>query len=179
MNSKSFIQKLIENNEGLLKVLFILLAAFLILRSCFSVSEDSLPSEVHESIERQYSTCVEVAGMQGSPFREGDNPQRECNRLTTNVLGPGTIPQAEQKKGITQAICFRVLVEIPYFWAPSHTQHEEITFSTRISSKVAILQNEEWVIFPDQFVQDSERWTAYSCPGEFDITLENWIKENK
>jgi len=174
MSVKSIISNFIENNEGLFKVLFIVLIVFLILRSCFSIRKDSLPYEVHELINRRYGTCVDV---KGSPFREGDNPQRECTELTTNVLGPGAIPQQDQVDGITEAICFRVLIDKPYFWAQSQTQYEEITFFSRIASKVAVLQNGEWVVLPDQYVQDSERWSAYTCPGEFDITLEDWVEE--
>ena len=178
MNVKSYIQNLIENNEGLLKLLFIALIAFLILRSCFSISKDSLPYEVHEMINRRYGSCVDVKGVQGPIFREGDNPQRECTELTTNVVGQGTIQQKGQVDGITEAICYRVLIEKPYFWAQSQTQYEEITFSSRIASKVAVLQNGKWVVFPDQYIQDSERWAAFACPGEFDITVEDWVKEN-
>jgi hypothetical protein len=174
VNVKSFIQDLIENNERLLKILAIALIAFLILRSCFSVSKDSLPHEVHETINSRYGSCVEV---KGSALREGDNPQRVCTELTTNVLGQGTIPQQDQADGITEAICFRVLIEKPYFWALSHTQYEEITSFTRIASKVAVLQKGEWIVYPDQYIQDSERWTAYACPGEFDITVEEWVEE--
>lgn len=174
MNVKSFIQYLIENNERLLKILAIALVAFLILRSYYSVSKDSLPIEVRETINSRYGSCVDV---KGSPFREGGNPQRTCTELTTNVLGQGTVPQQDQADGITEAICFRVLIEKPYFWAQSQTQFEEITSFTRIASKVAVLQKGEWIVYPDQYIQDSERWAAYACPAEFDITVEEWVEE--
>ena len=138
------------------------------------VSRDSLPSEVRETINARYGFCVDV---KGSALREGDNPQRECTELTTNVLGQGTITQQNQADEITQAICFRVLIENPYFWAQSQTQYEEITSSSRIASKVAVLQSGEWIIYPDQYTKDSERWVAYACPGEFDISVEDWVKE--
>ena len=175
MNLNSSVRNLIENNEGLLKILVIVLIAFLILRSCFSVTKDALPFEVHEIINSRYSTCVNV---KGSPYREGGGPQSECTELTTKVLGPGTVPQQDQAEGITEAICFRVLIEKPYFWAQSQTQYEEITSFTRIASKVAVLQKDEWIVYPDQYTQDSERWAAYACPGEFDITIEGWVEEH-
>ena len=168
------ILRVVKENEGLLKVLAIALIAFLILRSCFSVSKDSLPPEVHETINQRYGSCVEV---KGSAFREGDNPQRECTELTTNVLGQGSIPTQDQANGVTEAICFRVLIEKPYFASQAHTQYEEITSFYRISSKVAILQGGEWIVHLDQYTPDSERWAAYGCPGEFDITIDDWIEE--
>ena len=170
MNLKSFIQYLIENNERLLKVLAIALIAFLILRSCYSVSKASLPKEVHETINSRYGSCVEVK-MVGQ--REAvDGPSRVCTELTTNVLGQGTIPQQYQAEGITEVICFRVLIEKPYM-----TVNENIPSFIRIASKVAILQKGEWSVSPDQYIQDSELWAAYACPGEFDITVEEWMEE--
>lgn len=173
MGVKSFVWNLIENNESLLKFLAIVLIVILVFRSCFSTT-DSLPYEVNEIINLRYGSCVEV---KGSFLKEGDNPQRVCTELTTNVLGQGTISQQDRAEGITKAICFRVLIEKPYFWAQSQTQYEEITSFTRIASKVAVLQKGEWTVYPDQYIQDSELWAAYACPAEFDITLEEWVKE--
>jgi len=172
MNLKSFIQNLLENNESLLKVLAIALIAFLILRSCFSVSKDSLPIEVHEIINSRYGSCVEVKRVGDAPAVDG--PPRVCTELTTNVLGQGAITQQDQAEGITEAICFRVLIEKPYM-----ILNEEIPFSIRIASKVAILQKGKWSVSPDQYTQDGEQWAAYACPGEFDITLEEWMEEYK
>jgi len=90
------------------------------------------------------------------------------------VLGHGAITQQDQAEGITEALCFRVLIEKPYM-----TTNEEIPFSTRIASKVAVLQKGTWIVSPDQYTQDNERWTTYACPGEFDITLEEWMEEYK
>lgn len=172
MNIKSFFQTLLENNERLLKVFAIALIAFLILRSCYSKSKDSLPIEVHEIISLRYGSCVEVKRV--GDFPAVDGPSRVCTELTTNVLGHGTITQQDQAEGITDAICFRVLIEKPYMLL-----NEEIPFSTRIASKVAIMQNGTWVVFPDENTQDSEEWSAYACPGKFDISFEEWMEENK
>ena len=172
MNLKSFIQNLIENNERLLKVLALALIAFLILRSLYSVSKDSLPSEVYETINLRYGSCVEVKRVGDAPAVDG--PTSVCTELTTNVLGRGTITQLGQAEGITEAICFRVLIEKPYM-----VLNEEIPFSTRIASKVAILQKGEWIVSPDQYSQDGEQWFAYACPGKYEITLEEWMEEYK
>ena len=170
MNLKSFTQYLIENNERLLKVLAIALIAFLILRSYYLVSKDSLPNEIHETINSRYGSCVEVPKVGRAPAV--DDLPRICTELTTNVLGQGTITQGDQAEGITEAICFRVLIEKPYM-----TVNENFPSFTRIASKVAILQKGKWIVSPDQYTQDSERWAAYACPGEFDITLEEWMEE--
>lgn len=172
MKIKSFFQNLIENNERLLKVFAIALIAFLILRSCYSKSQDSLPREIHETIDLRYGSCVEVMRVGNAPAVDG--PTRVCTELTTNVLGHGTITQKDLADGITEAICFRVLIEKPYMRV-----NEEIPFAIRIASKVAILQNGKWIVSPDQYTQDSEQWAAYACPGEFDITLEEWLEEYK
>lgn len=177
MKFKTAIQHLIADSTQLVKWLFILLIVFMIIRSCINVSKLSLPYDVHEMINNRYSSCATVRGVQGPLFREGDNPQRECSSVDSYVVGQGTIPKKEINNGVVKAICFRVLVEQPYFLAQSQTQYEEITFSSRIASKVALLQNDEWIIYPDQYLEDSERWSAYECPGEFEITEDDWIKE--
>ena len=172
MNIKSFIQNQIENKVRLLKVLAIALITFLVLRNCYSVSKNSLPKEVHETISSRYGSCVDV--MRVGQFPAVDGPPRICTELTTNVLGHGTITQQDQAEGITEAICFRVLIEKPFM-----ILNEEIPFSTRIASKVAILQKGNWIVSPDQNNQDSERWAKYACPGDFDITFDEWMEEYK
>jgi hypothetical protein len=166
MSAKTFIGDLKENKGQLLRNIVIALIAILFLRSCFSASKNSLPPEVHELIDRQYVNCVNV---KGSAFEGGNQVESECSTVTTEVVGRGTIPPGEQARGIKQAICYRIEYENPYFWAPSQTQYEEITSAKRTSSKVTVLQNGEWTIFPDQEIQDRERWAAYSCPGEYEI----------
>ena len=172
MNIKSFTQYLTENKERLLKVFAIALIVFLILKNCYSVSKDSLPIEVHETINSRYGSCVEVRRVGHAPAVDG--PSRVCTELTTNVLGRGTLTQQDQAEEITEAICFRVLIEKPYM-----TVNEDIPSFSRIASKVAILKKGKWIVTPDQYTQDRERWAAYACPGEFDITLEEWMEENQ
>ena len=167
MDTKHFIGNLIENKEQLLWYVLIGCVVLLLLRSCFFGSKDSLPAEVHQLIDRQYVNCVNI---KGSTFTGGNQLEGECSRIDTQVVGAGTIPVQEKALGITKAICYRIQYENPYFWAQSQTQYEEIDFAKRTASKVTVLQNGEWVIFPDQEIQDWERWEAYSCPGEYDIT---------
>lgn len=170
MRLKSLPQYLMENNKRLLKVLVIALIAFLILRSWYSASKNSLPMEVYETINSRYGSCVEVKKVGNAPAVDG--PSRVCTELTTNMLGRGIITQQAQAEGITESICFRVLIKKPFM-----TVNEEIPFSTRIASKVAILQKGTWIVSPDQYTQDSEQWAAYACPGKFDISLKEWTEE--
>jgi len=167
MTLKNLIVSLKENKEQLLRNILIVGIALLLLRSCLSSLKNSLPPEVHEMIDRQYTNCVNV---KGSAFEGGNQLEGKCSRVDTQVVGEGTIPPQEQALGVTKAICYRIQYENPYFWAQSQTQYEEIDFAKRRASKVTVLQNGEWVIFPDQEIQDRERWEAYSCPGEYDIT---------
>jgi len=167
MDTKTLIGSLKENKEQLLRYVLIACVALLLLRSCFSGSKDSLPLEVHQLIDRQYVNCVDV---KGSPFEGGNQLEGECSRVTTEVVGEGTIPMQEQALGVTQATCYKIEYENPYFWAQSQTQYEEIEFAKRKASKVTVLQNGKWAIFPDQEIQDRERWDFYACPGDYDNT---------
>ncbi|MBN1449802.1 MAG: hypothetical protein JW963_02215 [Anaerolineales bacterium] len=167
MDTKTLIGNLKENKEQLLWYALIACVALLLLRSCFSGPKDALPTEVHQLIDRQYVNCVDV---KGSSFEGGNQLEGECSSVATEVVGEGTIPPQEQALGVTRAICYRIQYENPYFWAQSQTQFEEIDFAKRTASKVTVLQNGGWVIFPDQEIQDRERWEAYACPGEYDIT---------
>ena len=167
MDTKNFIGNLKENNEQILGYVLIGFVVLLLLRSCFTGSKDSLPTEVHQLIDRQYVNCVDV---KGSAFEGGNQLEGECSRVETEVIGEGAIPSQEQALGVTKAICYRIQYENPYFWAQSQTQYEEIDFAKRTASKVTVLQNGKWVIFPDQEIQDRERWEAYSCPGDYDIS---------
>jgi len=170
MNFKSFSDYLIENKERAFQVLAIAVVALVIFRSCYSVSQDSLPKEVQDIINARYGSCVEVPRIGRAPALDG--PSRVCTELTVNVLGQGSIPQQDQAGGISEAICFRVLIEKPYM-----TVNENIPSFDRIASKVALLQEGEWVLYPDQYSQDGERWEAYGCPGAYDISLEEWLEE--
>ena len=164
MKFQSTISILKEHKGFLLRIAIFVVIAFILLRSCIASSQDSLPPEVHAKIDKQYVNCVDV---KDSTFQGGDQPERECSSITTEVVGKGVVPPQEQEKGVTEAICYRAKYENPYFWAQSHTQYEEIDFASRTSSKVAVLQNDKWAIFPDHEIQDHERWNAFSCPGEY------------
>lgn len=167
---QSFADDLKENKAQLLRNIFFVVIALFVIRSCFSKSNDTLPAEVHQLIDREYMNCVNV---RGSPFEGGNQLEGECSSLTTWVAGEGTVPPQEKARGISRAICYRIEYENPYFWAQSQTQYEEIDFTKRTTSKVAVLQNGKWAIFPDQELQDRERWAAYACPGKFETKDED------
>ncbi|HSG43291.1 MAG TPA: hypothetical protein VLA72_09060 [Anaerolineales bacterium] len=163
---KNIFNNMTDNRKQVLFRISIVVVAFFVLKGVFSSSGDSLPGEVHRLIDRQYVNCVDVKGTE---YREGANPESECTRVETEVIGDGIVPAQEQSRGVTEAICYRVRYENPYFWAPSNTQYEEITFSYRIASKVAVQENGDWITFPDQERDDRERWDLYSCPAEYDV----------
>lgn len=167
MDTKTLIGSLIENKEQLMRYVLIACVALLLMRSCFSGQKDALPAEVHQLIDRQYVNCVDV---KGSSFEGGNQLEGECSSVATEVVGEGTIPPQEQALGVTRAICYKIEYENPYFWAQSQTQYEEIEFAKRRASKVTILQNGKWAIFPDQEIQDRARWNLYACPGGYDNT---------
>lgn len=162
---KVFIGRIYQDRDRLLRAALLVALALYVLRSCLLAAASSLPPEVHEQIDRQYGHCLEV---RGSEFVGGNQLEGECSRATTQVVGEGRVPAAEHDQGVTRAICYRVLVETPYFWAQSGTQYEEIDFARRSASKVTVLQDGVWLVFPDQDGQDRELWARYACPGEYE-----------
>ena len=146
--------------------LYVALVAFLlfwVMRSC--IPGNSLPNEVTEEIERAHIVCIspdETAIWPGEPR------QPECGRLDIGMVREGVVPTAEQAQGVIQAICYRITIENPRWGTMGQTRHEILWFA-RSYSKVALLENGKWQIFPDEDIQDEQRWLDYDCPGPYAI----------
>jgi hypothetical protein len=123
----------------------------------------NLPPELAEEIERGRIVCVttdETAIWPGEPR------QPECGRMVVDLVTEGIVPTTEKSKGITQAICYRITIENPRWETMGQTRHELI-WAARSYSKVAVLQNGIWQTFPDEYIEDEQRWVDFGCPGEF------------
>ena len=146
--------------------LYVALVAFLlfwIIRGC--IPGNSLPNEVTEEIEHAHIACItpdETAIWPGEPR------QPECGRLTIGMVKEGNVPDTEQAGGVTRAICYRITIENPRWETMGQTRHEVAWFA-RSYSKVTILQNGKWQVFPDEDRQDEQRWLDYGCPGPYAI----------
>ncbi len=160
-------------SEGYYKrYLWYLLAAFfgyLLLRGCLPSKED-LPQAVHNQIQERYRQCI---SPEETPIWPGEPRTPECGQVDVKVVGPGTVPAWEQSRGMEKVICFRVMIQNPYWTTagPGVVRHE-IKFKTRTASKVTVLENGAWKTFPDEDQQDRIRWEAYACPEAYEDKVE-------
>lgn len=154
------------------RYLWYLLAAlliFLVLRGCLP-SKDKLPQEVYNKIQERYQQCI---GLDDAVIWPGEPRTPECGQVDVEVVGEGIIPEQEQARGVTRAICFRVKIQNPYWTTegPGVVRHE-IRVKTRTASKVTVLENGGWETFPDQDREDRVRWETYACPAAYEDKME-------
>ena len=124
----------------------------------------ALPAEVLDAIRQSYVVCI---SMEETPIWPGEPRMPECGRVEVTVVGEGVVPDTARASGVTRAVCYRVVSENPYWRTLGETRHE-VRWYGRIASKVAVLLNGEWQIFPDQGNLDEQRWADYSCPGPYE-----------
>lgn len=162
-NIRARISNLTGDRRKLLSTTIWIVIGVLFLRSCILTSMNSLPSEVMSQIQDQYITCIT---FEDTPVWPGNTRQPECGTFEIKVIGKGAITDQQKSEGITEAICFQIEVQNP-FWSTSGagtTRHEIKQSPMRTSYQVAIRQNGSWETFPDQAQQNEQRWAEYSCP---------------
>ncbi len=162
-NIRARISNLTGDRRKLLSTTIWIVIGVLFLRSCILNSMNSLPSEVLAQIQDQYITCIT---FEDTPVWPGNTRQPECGTFEIKVIGKGAITDQQKSEGITEAICFQIEVQNP-FWSTSGagtTRHEIKQSPMRTSYQVAIRQNGSWETFPDQAQQNERRWAEYSCP---------------
>ncbi len=138
------------------------LIGYWVLRGCVPGLGGGLPGAVDDAIRRQYTVCVtDTAIMPGEPR------QPSCGQVTIVVSGTGAVPAEQHAEGVTRAVCYKATITTPQ-WTTLGTTRHEIGWSARIASKVAVLQNGAWQIFPDREDLDEARWTQYSCPASYE-----------
>lgn len=160
-NAQAYLRDLAHDRSKLIRTVVVAILAFLFLRSCISTYSNSLPSEVTSLIERRYIQCIST---DDTPIWPGEPRQPECGTVNTTLMGDGLVPPDQEAQGITQAICFKVEIENPY-WSTLGTARHDVKWTGRTVFKVSTLQNGAWVIYPDQETEDEQRWSTYSCPA--------------
>jgi len=117
-----------------------------------------LPPSIVDWIERSYQVCITDI-----PIWPGEPRQPACGDVRVVSQSAGIVAEAARDAGIVRAVCYQVDLRHPY-WT---TRHEVVWHGRRVS-KVAILQNAEWVVFPDADVEHAERWAQFSCPAPYE-----------
>lgn len=162
-NIRAYIASLTSDRRKLLSTTIWVVIGVWFLRSCVLNSVNSLPSEVMSQIQDKYITCIT---FEDTPVWPGGTRQPECGTFEIKVLGKGRVTDQQKSAGVTEAICFQVEVQNP-FWSTSGagtTRHEIKQSPMRTSYQVAVLQNGSWQTFPDQAQENEQRWAEYSCP---------------
>jgi hypothetical protein len=160
LNLRSFISDLKTNRRKLTWTIIWAVIGFSLLRSCIVNSQNSLPNEVVEKLQKQYVNCI---SSQDTPIWPGEPRQPECGTVDIKVLGRGIIPDEQKLNGSTEVICFEATYENPY-WSTMGTTRHEVKSSKRTAYQVTVLQNNSWQLFPSDDQADQERWDMYSCP---------------
>ena len=158
---RSRLEALLDEPGRLFYLVIAGILSFWILRGC--IPGRGLPPEVTEEMERTYITCV---NPDDTPIQPGVDRQPECGKVYVVLARQGVVPAQEQEAGITQAICYRIRVEYPRWQTMGQTRHE-VLWSERSYSKVAVLGDGKWRTFPDEDIQDEQRWLGYECPGAY------------
>jgi hypothetical protein len=140
----------------------LLLLTVYLLRSCIPALQSGVPPTILNALQTRYLTCVD-----DTPIWPGEPRQPECGQLRAQPVGEGTVPLPLRSTGVTKALCFRVTYTNPYWTTQGQTRHE-IAQRSRTASKVALLRNGEWILFPDESFTDRRRWTEFACPGAYD-----------
>ncbi len=125
-----------------------------------------LPSDVEGAITRRYTACIKP---DDTPVQYNEPRQPECGRVDIRVVGEGQVPPDEQAAGLTRAICYKVAIQSPY-WTTLGTTRHEVKWSARTASKVVVLQNGAWQVFPDEDAADAQRWATFACQEGYEST---------
>ncbi len=149
------------NRKTILLSLVVLAVCFVFLRTCVpQLWGQSLPDSVVRRITDDHTVCI---GVEDVPIWPGEPRQAQCGPVTVDVVADGAIPAEQAAAGVSKAVCYVMTVEHPYWEVMGQTRHEILT-SVRTFYKVTVLQDDEWVLFPDEDVQDRDRWSLYGCP---------------
>jgi hypothetical protein len=165
MNIQTLLHKAADNKTRLIIIALIVLGVIWLLSDSLpGLIGNTLPPTVEDTITRRYTTCIKP---DDTPIQFNEARQPECGRVDIRVVGDGKVPSAEQGQGISQAICYKVAIQNPS-WTTLGTTRHEVVWNSRTASKVAVLQNGAWQVFPDQDNLDEQRWAAYSCPEAYE-----------
>jgi len=160
MDLQALLRKAAENKGRLIIIAVIVLGVMWLLSGTLpGLIGNQLPSEVEEVITRRYTTCI---SPDDTPIQFNEARQPECGRVDIRAVGEGAVLPDARAQGITRAICYKIVIQNPY-WTTIGTTRHEVMWKARTASKVAIMQNNAWQIFSDQDELDEQRWGTYAC----------------
>ena len=170
MNIHALRDQIAQNKSRLIIIALIVLGVLWLLSDSLpGLIGNHLPSSVEDTITRRYTACI---NPDDTPIQYNEARQPECGRVDIRVASEGKVPPDAQAQGITQAICYKVAIQNP-FWTTLATTRHEVIWKNRTASKVTVLQNGAWQIFPDQDNLDEQHWAAYACPESYDSSTGN------
>jgi len=154
-----------EDRARLVGGLLIAAIAFQILRGCVpALNGNHVPAALETAVTEAYVHCD-----QDFPIWPSEVRMPTCDSVQIRSAGAGTVPQAKRAGGITRAVCYHVDVE-HLFWGEGGPWKHEMAWALRTYSKVAVLQDGEWVLYPEEDETDGARWAEYQCPGEYEAS---------
>ncbi len=152
-----------DHLKGILLVTGLLLLTLWALRGYLpALGGGLLPASVIDRIERGYTVCITDIDIW-----PGEPRQPSCGTVRVFSQSAGTDLEAARVAGITRAVCYKVDITTPV-WTTQGTTRHELDWHGRRVSKVAVHQNDEWVLFPDQDAKDSARWAQFACPTPYE-----------
>jgi hypothetical protein len=137
---------------------------FWLLRGCIpGLSGSLLPVDVVDSIEHDHIVCINPAD---TPIWPGEPRQPECGQVAVRTIARGVVPPNAAAQGVSQAVCYTVTIENPY-WTTLGTTRHEVNWQTHTYNKVAVYQNGSWQLSPDREDLDEQMWSQYGCPESY------------
>ncbi len=146
----------------LLLILGAVLVAYWILRGSLpSFGGPRLPSGLESDLRQRYTVCIT-----DTPIWPGEPRQPECGQVTIEVVGEGSLPTEAAASGVDRAVCFHLTITNPTWTTQGTTRHEIIQHG-HLLSKVAVHQDDHWVVEADEDQLDEAQWDLYACPGPY------------
>jgi hypothetical protein len=145
--------------------LVIVAIGYLVLRGCVpALGGKRLPAVLETAVTEAYEHCD-----QDFPIWPGEVRMPTCDLVTIRAAGAGTVPSGSRAGVITRALCYHVDTE-KLFWGEVGQWKHEIAWALRTFSKVAVLQDGGWILYPDEDNDDRARWIEFECPGEYEAS---------
>ncbi len=152
-----------EHAKGILLVVGLLILGLWALRGCIpALGGSRLPPSIVDKIERSYQVCITDI-----PVWPGEPRQPACGEVRVVSQAAGIVPATARDAGIARAVCYKVDINNPS-WTTQGTTRHEVAWHGRRVSKVAVLQDGDWVVFPDTDAEDTGRWAEFGCRAPYE-----------
>jgi hypothetical protein len=151
-----------EHARRLVYILLACLALFWLLRGFIpGLGGSLLPADVMDEIEHAHIVCISSSD---TPIWPGEPRQPECGKVVVKTIAKGVVPANAVAQGISQAVCYTVTIQNPY-WTTQGTTRHEVAWQSHTYNKVAVYQNDAWQLSPDREDLDDQMWSDYGCPA--------------